>query len=148
MAGFSGRRKDMKKVSAFILILSGAIFSVFVFNIVLYAVVPEYRSAINVFVDKSDDKGDDRISVVTSNAEESDESVVITLDEDNKIPMAENAEETDAKAKAEKAIEALEDQNKDNSDKPQIVSKEYHEDCGTKKGYWVITYADGSIGIE
>ena len=26
--------------------------------------------------------------------------------------------------------------------------KEYHEDCGTGKGYWVITYEDGSTSIE
>ena len=29
-----------------------------------------------------------------------------------------------------------------------IVGKEYHEDCGTGKGYWVITYSDGSTVIE
>ena len=26
--------------------------------------------------------------------------------------------------------------------------KEYHEDCGTGKGYWVITYSDGSTSVE
>jgi hypothetical protein len=29
-----------------------------------------------------------------------------------------------------------------------IVNKEYHEDCGTGKGYWVITYDDGTTEIE
>ncbi|MCR5402278.1 MAG: hypothetical protein K6E91_00450 [Butyrivibrio sp.] len=32
--------------------------------------------------------------------------------------------------------------------KAVIVDKEYHEDCGTGKGYWVITYSDGSTVIE
>jgi hypothetical protein len=34
------------------------------------------------------------------------------------------------------------------ADTRQIVDKEYHEDCGTGKGYWVITYDDGSTSIE
>ena len=29
-----------------------------------------------------------------------------------------------------------------------IVDKTYHEDCGTGKGYWVITYSDGSTAVE
>lgn len=34
------------------------------------------------------------------------------------------------------------------SKQPVIIDKEYHEDCGTGKGYWVITYSDGSTSIE
>ena len=34
------------------------------------------------------------------------------------------------------------------ADTRQIVGKEYHEDCGTGKGYWVITYDDGSTKVE
>lgn len=34
------------------------------------------------------------------------------------------------------------------ADTCQIVGKEYHEDCGTGKGYWVITYDDGSTKVE
>ena len=29
-----------------------------------------------------------------------------------------------------------------------IIDKQYHEDCGTGKGYWVITYDDGTTEIE
>ena len=37
----------------------------------------------------------------------------------------------------------------DNSDKePVIVDKEYHEDCGTGEGYWIIKYEDGTTVIE
>ncbi len=36
----------------------------------------------------------------------------------------------------------------ENENKPAVVDKEYHEDCGTGKGYWIIRYADGSVGVE
>ncbi len=134
----------MRKVATFILILSGTIFTVFVFNIVLYATVPEYRKAINVYADKNDDD----IPVVTSSGTVYDEDNVVVLTETDTVPAAKEVEETDASLLAEKAVAALRVETDAVSEKPQIVDKEYHEDCGTKKGYWVITYADGSIGIE
>ena len=33
-------------------------------------------------------------------------------------------------------------------DEPLIIDKEYHEDCGTGEGYWIIKYEDGSVKIE
>ena len=38
--------------------------------------------------------------------------------------------------------------SKSTEKKPVIIDKEYHEDCGTGEGYWVITYSDGSTVVE
>ncbi len=144
----------MRKVSTFILIISGMIFSVFVFNIILYAAVPEYRNAIVAMADKDAD-----IPTVTSDGTVYSESAVVTMEEPDIVPLAKEIQADDSKTRAEKAVAAMEEEKAvsnlsgtsdgaADNDKPQIISKEYHEDCGTKKGYWVITYADGSVGIE
>ncbi len=127
----------MRKMLAVSLIISGTIFSIFIFNIVMYAFVPSYRSMLSGAVGQ-----DDGIPVVDVNAdavveepvEEPEEVVKDTLYEIE--PMQELPLATSVESAAQESTEK------------QIIGKEYHEDCGSGAGYWVITYEDGSTDIE
>ena len=126
----------MRKVLTFTLIFAGTVFVVFLFNIMMYATVPEYHDAISAAVASSKDD----IPVVTPDmvtdpaaAKEATEEPPVFLDvEDENVALSFEAEVEEEK------------------DDPEliIVDKQYHEDCGTGKGYWVITYSDGSTVIE
>ncbi len=126
----------MRKVLTFTLIFAGTVFVVFLFNIMMYATVPEYHDAISAAVASSKDD----IPVVTpemvigpvATKEAADENSITLEVEDEKVALSYEAEVEETK------------------DDPEliIVDKQYHEDCGTGKGYWVITYSDGSTAIE
>lgn len=132
----------MNKALTFITIFLGTVFSVFVLNIVLYALVPAYHDALSSVMDR-----EEKIPVVEVNrapiqkeaeAEEPDEPHFTNLTA---------GKETDA------TLETLSDEDVALSETVEdtareIVDKEYHEDCGSGKGYWVITYSDGTVVIE
>ena len=136
----------MNKALAFTVIFSGTIFTVFLLNIILYALVPPYHDALNsviapekeipvVEVNRSViEKREAQLMDATTEKEE--EYVYENLIDDD-VPMAASAEDTAKAASDSNTATAL-----------QIINKEYHEDCGTGDGYWVITYSDGSVGIE
>ena len=42
----------------------------------------------------------------------------------------------------------VQDDDTDDVKKAAIVDKEYHEDCGTGEGYWIIRYSDGTVEVE
>ena len=125
----------MRKIQTFMTIFAGTIFLVFMFNILLYVFVPEFRNTVLSLVADRD------IPVVTV-TEEPEVQEDINLDKAvekkpysyYKITYINNDPV------------ALEDQPAE--EKPAIIDREYHEDCGTGKGYWVITYEDGTTEIE
>ncbi len=129
----------MRRAAAFMLILTGTVFCVFLFNIILYAAIPAYREAIG-----SKHSARDDIPVVT-----------VTNIHDEDVPLNESAQDDD-NFTASMVLDGKdypttyeETKTEDSSSGSlQIVNKEYHEDCGTGKGYWVITYDDGSVVIE
>ena len=136
----------MNKALTFTVIFSGTLFSVFLLNIILYALVPGYHDALNsavttkeeipvVEVDRSViEKREAKVMDVTKDRTE-EYAFEELLDDD--VPMAASAEDTAKAACESNTATAL-----------SIIDKEYHEDCGTGDGYWVITYSDGSVGIE
>ena len=129
----------MRRMFGIAMLISGAVFSVFVLNIILYSFVPAYRGALMMAMPKDDD----HIPVIAAEGEsffDTSEPIVIHTDtkeiiEDDTAlsPAFENSQENFKK----------EDQNK-----PQIIERTYYEDCGTGHGYWVLKYSDGSYGIE
>ncbi len=134
----------MRRISTFLLILSGTLFSVFIFIVALYAIVPDFREFVNTSV-----AGDGDIPVVNNAGE--------TIDAD--MPEETAVKETVVKeavispiADEETALspEPVKEPDPEPAAEPErvIVDKQYHEDCGTGEGYWVITYSDGSTEVE
>ena len=136
----------MNKALTFTVIFSGTIFTVFLLNIILYAFVPPYHDALNSVISPEKDipvvevnrsvieKREAQIMDATRATEDVDTLETLVDDE---VPMAASAEDTAKAASESNTATAL-----------QIIDKEYHEDCGSGEGYWVITYSDGSVGIE
>ncbi len=138
----------MRKILAISLIVSGTIFSIFIFNLIMYATVPAYRSllvgsvhsdadipvvgaGVGINDDFSFEVEKENDFVPMNSSKESIEAMIMEIDASYDVPLADAVENT-APAEPQK----------------QIIDKEYHEDCGTGKGYWVITYEDGSTEIE
>ena len=113
----------------------------FLFNIMMYALVPEYHDVIasavatsseipvitpDMVKDNKDEKvkADEAFVKADTNDTEYSEYTVL---KDSKVPLSESAKKKSG---------------------PIAIDKEYHEDCGTGRGYWVITYSDGSVVIE
>lgn len=133
----------MRKVSTFLLIFAGTIFSVFMIGLALYALVPEYHDAIAAAVATSDD-----IPVVTPDMVKEIPQEKETVDTDNSASYL-DSEIADYQSKIVLEDEDVALSGSANKEKePIVINKEYHEDCGTGKGYWVITYSDGSVVIE
>ena len=129
----------MRKVLTFLLIFTGTVFAVFLFNLMLYACWPEYHDVLSASIAASTD---DDIPVVTP----------VMVKEIPEQPQVTVEPEVGSTALFT-GIETVEDEGvaltaQPQAQEPIIVDKQYHEDCGTGKGYWVITYSDGSTRIE
>jgi hypothetical protein len=131
----------MRKVTAFLMIFAGTMACVFVFNIALYTMLPEYKNLIRVMVPDRDipvvevsKEAPAGTDMHESDAGEADIMQNIKPDSYYKLTYIDN--------------ESVALTDSPSEDKPAIVDKEYHEDCGTGKGYWVITYDDGTTEIE
>ena len=134
----------MKRFVGFTLFFSGIIFSFFILNILLYMFNPAYHKALEYVVNGNN------IPVVEKNVEISrtgSEDVLVS----NSSAVNQAAIMKDASDEKESSftVQTSVSGSKDASDeKPAIIDKEYHEDCGSEKGYWIIRYEDGSVGIE
>ena len=102
---------------------------IFILNILLYITVPFYKDALNGAV-----KADDIPVVEVSSAP------VIYQDE----ATIDNS----SKEEPEIVFYGVKSEEDTKTAEKLIVDKTYYEDCGTGKGYWVITYADGSTSIQ
>ena len=154
----------MKKAITSALIISGTVLSLFVLNLILFMTVPGYRGLFESVVPTSDDN----IPVVYVNKNESadaDASEVNKISdslyeiEDEPVPLnvlpddkaAEKSPyllESDPEKKVDEVSDAPSKEADSKEKNLTIIGREYHEDCGTGKGYWVITYSDGSTDIE
>lgn len=169
----------MRKVLTFFLIFLGTILTVFVLNIVMYAVNPDYHDMISAAVATSGEdipvvtpdmvkempqSGGDLEAQVPEKTEDSlaKESPMVTVNSENgnsvtvlnaDMPDDKKADEDLADANANvitnvKPEKTSQSEGVSQSKKPIVIDKEYHEDCGTGEGYWVLTYSDGSVVIE
>ncbi len=150
----------MKRFVGLSLFFSTMVLILFLSNILLYSHNEDYRDAL---IEMVTGKNEDDIPVVDVSRD-----VIISYDEDNvtyrdlnynvltedEVPLS-AAYIDDQNVSNESTTEyAVEETTADESaedncgDDPVIVDKEYHEDCGTGKGYWIIKYEDGSSVIE
>lgn len=144
----------MRRVLGISVMFLGALACIVIFNIVLCTIVPPYRDVISSAV-----AGDTGIPVVevteggtlvrennstyyinsASNADTYQKSAEDLEVEEyfNNLPKKSEAEDTgNAGSKA------------DEESDPVVIDKHYYEDCGTGKGYWVLTYSDGRKVVE
>ncbi len=120
----------MRKLLGLVIAIPIAVLFIFILNIMLYITVPFYREALNGAVSSQD------IPVV-----EASKTQVIYLDE-----KSQEVKENDEVPIVFHGVKKEETSEK--SEEKLIVDKTYYEDCGTGKGYWVITYDDGSTEIQ
>ena len=128
----------MRRILTFLSIFEGTVLCVFVFNIILYSAVPAYRYLLEGLV------ADDNIPTVTV-------TDVPKVQED--VDLDNIASEPEKKPDSYYKITYINNDSVPLEEQPTdkergIIDKEYHEDCGTGKGYWVITYDDGTTEIE
>lgn len=128
----------MRRILTFLSIFEGTVLCVFVFNIILYSAVPAYRYLLEGLV------ADDNIPTVTV-------TDVPKVQEDTDLDNI--ASESEKKPDSYYKITYINNDSVPLEEQPTdkergIIDKEYHEDCGTGKGYWVITYDDGTTEVE
>ena len=128
----------MRRILTFLSIFAGTVLCVFIFNIVLQSAVPAYRYLLEGLV------ADDDIPTVTV-------TDVPKVQED--VNLDNMVSEPEKKPDSYYKITYINNDSVPLEEQPTeservIVDKEYHEDCGTGKGYWVITYDDGTTEIE
>ena len=177
----------MKRFVGLTLAFSGAIFGLFVVNLILYSYNPQYHEALEAAV-----AGDSHIPVVTADgtctsnvqmASDVDKSRTDNIQmasgvdgsKTDNIQMASGVDgsKTDniqvvageEEIQADRSLIDIPEQDEnagfplsasyekeakseETPAKPSVVNKEYHEDCGTGEGYWIIQYSDGSVEVE
>ena len=144
----------MKRLVGITFSIAGIILSVFVINLLMYSFVPSYHDALEAAVEGNsdiptvtvDEAGNVMIHERSGKAPRALAIVDLEDEENIETPLASNIE-NDKYVVVEKAAKVKEDAEQEQPQK-QIIDKEYHEDCGTGKGYWVITYSDGSTSVE
>ena len=144
----------MKRLVGITFSIAGIILSVFVINLLMYSFVPSYHDALEAAVEGNsdiptvtvDEAGNVMIQERSGKAPRALAIVDLENEENIETPLASNIE-NDKYVVVEKAAKVKEDAEQEQPQK-QIIDKEYHEDCGTGKGYWVITYSDGSTSVE
>ena len=128
----------MRKILTFIFIFAGTVSCVFIFNILLYSLVPAYRHLLSGMV------ADDNIPVVTVTEQPvTDENINPDNDQTEPEKKPDSYYKTTYIDNEPVATDAQPPEKE-----RVIIDKQYHEDCGTGKGYWVITYDDGTTEIE
>ncbi|WP_026651980.1 hypothetical protein [Butyrivibrio proteoclasticus] len=157
----------MRKFLGFLFVVTGSVFSLFLINVFLCLFIPSYHDALALIVRGNEKKEDTTISfdeepkIPLSDGEfrnvdadrDGDSEWMNTKgsDVDYTDPDRVTGLVTDT-TKGTEIEQTTGDNSKDQDDekanRPEIVDKTYHEDCGSDGGYWVITYSDGSIGIE
>jgi hypothetical protein len=148
----------MKRVLTGIIALTGVALLVFILNIILYAAVPGYRQILLGAVNDNARAAD--ISAAEASEPKALEGIakepVQEIDKAGEQDLmkeqnqAEVQEQIPAADNSGEAFDysAPEDTPDDGEKQSIIIDKEYHEDCGTGKGYWVITYSDGTKSVE
>ncbi len=145
----------MKRFVGLTLAFSGAILGLFLVNLLLYSYNPQYHEALEAAV-----AGDSHIPVVEADGSISEKIQVATCVGGYKnsnaqvegiktvSSMVEISEQNGDEGVPLAATYEKEAKAEETPAKPSIVDKEYHEDCGTGEGYWIIHYSDGSVEIE
>ena len=137
----------MKRFIGLSLFFAGVVFIVFILNLIFYVYNPIYHAALEAAVNGTDDSHIPVVNVnkadITEHANvselEADEIDAKSISLDYKEPENPEVPLSDT---------IIEIETETQGDEPLIIDKEYHEDCGTGEGYWIIKYEDGSVKIE
>lgn len=127
----------MKRFVGLTLFFSGLVLIFFISNIVLYSRNKCYHDAL---IEAVTGREEADIPVVDVSRD-----AVIVFDEDDVIYRDLDLKELDEEDVPLSPTYA-EEESKEKE--PVIIDKEYHEDCGTGEGYWIIKYEDGTTAIE
>lgn len=129
----------MKRFVGLSLLFAGLVFTIFIVNLFLYSFNPEYHAALRGAVTGEEDEV---IPVVDINKD-----VELRTDTENVINKSVIYNELQEE---EIPLSAVYDNSEESEEElsPVIVDKEYHEDCGTGEGYWIIRYEDGTVVVE
>nr|WP_297763963.1 hypothetical protein [uncultured Butyrivibrio sp.] len=156
----------MRRLAFISLTISGSVLLLFLANLLLFNYVPSYHDALEMAV-----AGDSQIPMVV--IDENNEAVVIRRDEmtfgnskaskapsvldtteigiDDSVPLSgtidSSAQELEDEMVSGQQAEKDDAKVQEKCEK-RVVDKKYYEDCGSDKGYWVITYEDGTTSIE
>jgi len=128
----------MKKAAVTALIFMGTLISLCIFNIILCVAAPEYRDFLaSAFLEEDSIP---KVDVPDMEIHVDDQS-----SQEKKLTLEELKKKYDISAIA---CSSSCDEECNDKEENLIIDKTYHEDCGTGKGYWVITYSDGSTSVE
>lgn len=137
----------MRKFTKIAMIFVGTLLCIFVFNLVLYANNPGYRQALGSKV--ADKNYDDEYEQEVATSEISQQATTSAAsDSTYEIESAEAKEVLPDTEEVSQETRAEDEPAEPEAEEKVVIDKTYHEDCGTGKGYWVITYSDGSVGLE
>ncbi len=150
----------MKRFVGLTLLFSGLILIFFISNIVLYSRNKCYHDALIEAVTGREEADIPVVDVSRDAATVCDDDVIYRdldlkeLDEED-VPLSPTYTEDPGDENIGSNLEYTDiDVNRDEPEEenkgkdPVIVDKEYHEDCGSGKGYWIIKYEDGNTAIE
>lgn len=120
-------------------------------------VIDENNEAVVIRRDEmtfGNSKASNALSVLDTTEIGIDESVPLsgTIDSsaqelEDEMVSGQQAEKDDADQKKHSGT-GKEDAKAQEKCEKRVVDKKYYEDCGSDKGYWVITYEDGTTSIE
>ncbi|SDA53357.1 hypothetical protein SAMN02910275_01048 [Butyrivibrio sp. INlla18] len=137
----------MRKFVKIAMIFVGTVLGIFIFNLVLYANSPGYRKTLGGMVEEKSYEQQEAVEdakVQAAHSSTSEDAPAPSTEVVETVPDTKPVEEVAPDTKSETETETPEPE----AEEKVVVDKTYHEDCGTGKGYWVITYSDGSVGLE
>ncbi len=148
----------MKRALWVILILIGMLILVFTLNLVAYTAVPSYRSALkNVVNGDTSDTVSIQASEQVSKEGVPDKGAVpekkktydiVSPQKESGLIESQTTSANDDEYESKSSKTDTNEKESREEKKPSIIDKEYHEDCGTGEGYWIIKYEDGTMEIE
>ena len=132
----------MRRILGISVMFLGTLVCIIIFNIVLCALVPPYKNAISSAV-----AGNSGIPVVEvtegGTVVKENNEVRYIANEVSDREVEEYFNNLDKKEDAEELGSAGA-----GTEEPIVIDREYYEDCGNGKGYWVLTYSDGRKVVE
>ncbi|MCR5558666.1 MAG: hypothetical protein K6F75_14035 [Butyrivibrio sp.] len=131
----------MKRFVGLSLMFAGLVFVIFIVNLFLYSFNSEYHAALRGAVTGEEDEiipvvdVNKDLELSTDNENVINKSVIYDELQEEEVPLSAVYDNSDEEESQEEFF-------------PVIVDKEYHEDCGTGEGYWIIRYEDGTVVVE
>ena len=139
----------MRRVLGISVVFLGALVCVLLFNMFLCSIVTTYKDVIKSMVSQDPEipvvEVSEGVTIVRQNNEVryiTPETETSSDEEDASMKEAnEYFDNLGKKSESEASQDAC-------GEAPVIVDRQYYEDCGTGKGYWVLTYEDGRKVVE